>query len=452
MITAITTVILGLLWSWLLFVDVAQLSKGSIVTGHGVSVISFLVIVALSVFVFTRVIGYLIREYKKHKKLPARFILMILSVWAAAELFVSWFITVIWIGSGGSVDTVLPFGSFTPLLMFTPLSFLARFVGFHGLSAVFVLVIFVLAARKARRFALPVIGAVLLGTVGAWVLYRSPNGQLIRVHIMAEELGEKESVIETDADLVVFPEYGLDEVHDGSLHDRVRASGQSEVFFVGSKQRSVESGEIENVLSFGSTTQGFREEFAKKRLIPAGEYLPFAVEMPLQTLGASDVIQTFSFSRKVKKGSEAARPFVAREGFVIGAEACASIITPNDYRVLTRQGATVLANAASLEIFKSKVFDIQHEGLGRFMAVANARPMLQSSNAAQAFAVDHNGRMLQSLRPVASAEVQLMTNSKQTPYTYLGEWVAYMGFVYFLVKGLRILWAKRHARPRTQAK
>lgn len=426
------TVVLGLLWSWLLFVDVAQLSKGSLITGYGIAVVSFVAIVSISAYLFWRVATYLLREYKAHKKLSVKYIFKLFIIWAAAELLISWIITIVWIGEGGSADTVLPFGSFAPLLMYTPLGYLTRFVGYHGLSAVFVLLIFVLTAKKARRFAIPVFALVILSTVSALALYKDPNGSHIKAHITAEELDKKVPAIVTDADLVVLPEYGLDDIEDDTLDKRLRSSHDKEVFFVGSKQRYADNGEIENVLSFGSTESGFTQEFAKKRLIPGGEYLPYVVEVPLGVFGAQDVLSTFGLSRKIKKGTEPARPFEARQDLIIGAEACASIITPNDYRVLTRQGATVLVNSASLEIFRSTVFDVQHEGLGRFMAVANARPVLQSSNSARGFAIDHNGNMLSSIQPVNSSEVSLITNNKKTLYTHIGEWPAILGTAWLL--------------------
>src|SRR5690606_2445568 len=103
---------------------------------------------------------------------------------------------------------------------------------------------------------------------------------------------------------------------------------------------------------------------------------------------------------------------------VVGAEACSSIISSEDYRTLTQKGATILTNSASLEIFNgSKVFNTQHKGMAKFMAVANARPMIQSAMDGSAFIMDHNGSINTSLLPVDTTKATVTTNHKTTPYS-----------------------------------
>ena len=127
-------------------------------------------------------------------------------------------------------------------------------------------------------------------------------------------------------------------------------------------------------------------------------------------------------------------PYAFNKQLVVGAAACSSIISTEDYRSLVNQGATVLTNSASLDIFNgSRLFNWQHRGLAKFMAVANARPLLQSSNNWPAFALDQNGNQLAQIQPVGSTQVTITTNNKKTPYTLLGEWPAYVGGVWLIV-------------------
>jgi apolipoprotein N-acyltransferase len=157
--------------------------------------------------------------------------------------------------------------------------------------------------------------------------------------------------------------------------------------------------------------------------------MPLAAEAYLRTAHRS-VYDDFMVRRGTVRGEPSFEVYKVYDNVIAGNAACSSIGSPNDYRKLTQNGATFLANSASLEIFKgSSVYSVYHNGFARFNAVANARPFLQSANEWQAFALDHNGSVLRAVEPVGSAEVVATTNSKTTPYTVLGEWIALLGFV-----------------------
>lgn len=434
--------VVGFLWSWLPFVEVAQLADPPIL-GRLIAFLVYGLLSAACIAIFYYTIRGLKRYYFRKNRVSAAFLVAVFLIWSAVEFFAAWVVAVVWFGNGSSFDTVLPFASLTPFLMYTPLGFLARFVGFHGVSAAFVTIVTACVMKKTRRFALPAIGIVLAAALLSWGLYKKPDGKPFTAQIVAEHLQERISDKNSAADLVVFPEYGLDDIDAGTVSERLTSPpGKKEVFFVGSKQHQKETG-IENLLVFGSTEQGFISTIPKSRLIPGGEYLPYAVEVPLRIFQADQTLYNFTFTREIVKGSEPLQPFAMHDGAVIGVEVCASIISPGDYRALTQQGATVLANAASLEIFRSPVFDMQHEGLARFMAIANARPFLQSANSGTAFAIDHNGHVLSRIDPVDKSLVTVTTNQKTTPYTLLGEWPAYLGGILLLVVLVKRLQKRR---------
>lgn len=414
----------GFCWLWLPFIEAARLTDPPLL-GQLIAVLVYVVLSGLCITMFWQCVRGLRRYYLKHRNHPFRVLAVVFFTWSAVELFIAWFVAVIWVGNGSSVDTVLPFASLTPFLMFTPLGLLTRFLGLHGLSAAVIALITALALKETRRYAPALAGVLCIGIILSWGLYRAPDGGAFSAIITAEQLDDRVAPVHADTDVVVFPEYGLDDIKAATISERLVAEGGSEVFFVGSQQQTAEG--INNVLLFGSTEQGFIEATAKSRLIPGGEYLPYAAEVPLKAFRAHQALNDFMFTKAIAQGTEPVRPFVVRDGLVLGAEACASIIAPNDYRLLTRQGATALVNVASLETFRSPVFDVQHEGLARFMAVANARPLLQSANDGAGFAIDHNGRMRQHIHPIEKARVTLESNQKKTPYTLLGEWPAYLG-------------------------
>lgn len=435
-----TTVVLSALWSWLFSVRVAALST-SLLVGYTCTLFAFAVIVGLSTTLFVLTVRYFMREYHRQTRLSPWFLAKLFVVWAAVELGVSVLITIVWLGRNGSIDSVLPFGSFAPLLAFTPLVFVTRFVGFHGLSATAVVLVSVLVCKKLRRYAPAVVCVVLAGVLLGWGVYRLPVGQALRVHILASH-EDVPGPVATTSQLVVFPEYGMDGIARGESIYKPITNSDHEVFYIGSRHQPVLQGD-QNVLVFGSTTQGILAQQAKTRLIPGGEYLPYVVELPLRLLGAHKTLQQFNQVRAVEKGPKKITPLTVMPDIRLGSGICASIIAPKDYRGLTKDGATVLTNSASLGILKSPLFTFEHLGLARFMAVANARPFLQSSSDGLAFVIDHNGQILAKTTAVDSREVTIRSSSRKTPYTYLGEWPAYVGLLWLVWVGVRGRWTSR---------
>jgi len=434
--------VVGLMWSWLFGIRVAALSTSTVI-GYFSTLFAFVVIVAISVALFLCAIRYFAQEYRANPP-TWRFLAKLFVVWAAVEFGVSVLITIIWIGRNGSVDSVLPFGSFAPLLAFTPFGFLARFVGFHGLSAAFVVLVSVVVFKKLRKYAPAVMVLLFAGTLLAWGLYRTPAGQGVDTQIIANHEGVSDPLA-TQSQLVIFPEYGLNGMSDGDIHTKLIENGDREIFYVGSRRWDVADGG-QNVLVFGSTIQGVITERPKSRLIPGGEYLPYAAELPLRLVHADTVLEQFKLARAIEKGSEKAMPLQVTSNIKLGSGVCASIIAPKDYRGMTKDGATLLTNSASLGVFNSSLFTLQHQGLAKFMAVANARSFLQSSSDGLAFAIDHNGRMLAKISAVNSAEVTVHTNNKKTPYTYLGEWPAYIGLAVLFFGLLRVIRLRSKAK------
>jgi len=366
---------------------------------------------------------------------PAFFI-----VWAAVEYVVSILSAIIWFGKNGSLDTVLPFASLAPFAAHTPLRYLARFVGFYGLSATVMVLLAVVLVKNLRRYALLTWGIVLMAVCCAWAVYRVPSGPVVKSVIVSETFDKKAKNLPGYYQLVVFPEYGIDQT--GQRVDWKVTKSNGNFYFIGSERVDSDHGH-KNVLIFGTERERIIEERPKSRLIPGGEYIPYFVDVVLHGLHANHTLLFFENLSAVEKGPPNYQPLKTNNGYSIGSAVCASIIASEDYRKFVNNGASLLTNSASLGIFESRLFTFQHEGLAMFMATANARPFLQSSNYAEAFALDHNGRMLARQSPVGAQEVLANTNTKITPYTKLGDWPAYIGLVilafYFLKRARRLI-------------
>lgn len=438
----VAVLVFSVLWSWLFLVDFTNLAK-SMLLGFILMFVAYLVMVSISSFVVLKTWPCIARLLKKPS---IKSVVLILLVWAGVELLLAWLLSVVWMGREGSWDNMVPFVSLTPIATVTPLRFLTRLFGFFGTSAVIGTGIVLIAAciknTNWRKLTLSYWAIVITLNGALWLGYSATIGQPLTATITSEHLGKPLRVNPGNSDVVIVPEYGLDNHTSNTLPTRLTDNSR-EVFITGTKQYGEHNGNS-NMLIYGSNKQGFLYGHKKNRLIVGGEYLPMTYEMLVRTI-APDLLIDFEVRRAIQKGSTAPHPFELYYGVVLGNAACSSIISPDDYRKLTAQGATVLANSASLEIFRgSRVFALHHDGLAKFMATANARPFLQSANDWKAFAIDHNGNTLTTVEPTGQAEVTVQTNTRRTPYSFLGEWLSYTGIVFIL------LWLAQKIRQKRQ--
>lgn len=411
---------ISLMWSWLFLIDIARLSS-SAVTGYITVMTVFVVNVALSVAAIMVTVRYL-RSRGVFERPAAASLILIFAVWALTEFAISWLVSAVWYGPGASADNVLPFSSLTPLLMWTPLKYLTRLLGFYGLSALAVTLVVAAIHRPLRRTLPVMVGLTVALTSGAWLVYRQPTGPAVRVTALSEFLGSPSPIDADSSEIVVLPEYSLDSYSSENVHERFVGGNP---LFVGSKQAASGQG-LTNRLVFG-TPAGFVQEQDKSRLIPGGEYLSYSAVVLLKAFD-NNTYTDFLVRRAVDRGNEPLTPYRLREGVVLGSAVCSSIINPEDYRQLVSRGATVLTNSASLEIFNgSRLFGAEHRGLAGFMAVANARPFVQASNNWPAFILDHNGSLLEEAAPTASIRRTVQANTRRTPYNVLGEWPVVTG-------------------------
>ncbi len=426
-------IFLGFLWSWIFLIDATRLSSSQ-VTGYITVTAVFLIIVSITTAIFYQAIKYLKREIKS-KQSGWLIIIKIIGIWALAEAFIAWAVAIIWMGPNGSLDNILPFASLTPLLMWTPLGYLSRFFGFWGLSAVIVAGIACLIVKRLRKYAIGLWSIIIMLTFLSWLIYRVPTGPTLRVTTVSEHLGSPKLIKPGNSQLIVLPEYGLDNFMSSNINSRILGTNKP-VYFVGSQQNSSAAGYTNNLV-FGNNQKGFIKTQQKSRLIPGGEYLAYDVIIFLRIFDNA-TYTNFQLTRAVNKGSSALEPYKINQSLVVGSAVCSSIIQPSDYRRLTNEGATILTNSASLEIFKgSRVFNWQHRGLAKFMAIANDRPFVQASNNWPAFVLDNNGRQLAEVNPVGTSQVNLKSNTRKTPYSLFGEWPVYAGAIILIAQYIK---------------
>ncbi len=422
----------SVMWSWVFITDNLELAGGKI-PGMLIATLVLVVNVSISSAVIWQSFNFLDRL--RQKKSRARTLLVAVPVMALADLLISWLVAIVWMGPQGSIDNTLPMGSPALLLMSTPLRFASRILGLYGLAGAVWCLVWVLARdfkHKAMTSGILLGGLVLVSGLG-WAIYGQPNGSDTSVVIVSETIEKRIGPLQAKADLVIFPEYGLDLVDNSNRQSRlqVTSSPQKKTYFVGSGQKfRVQSPVHQNILIVGNSTDGITNKSQKKRLIPGGEDLSYVARFLLRSTGQLRTLDYFSTQKSISKGADDLRPINLGDGRVLGLGLCSSIIAPHDYRRLSKEGATLLANSASLTIFEgSSIFAWQQKSLAKFNAVANARFFLQSANSATAYALDSSGKQYAEVKGLDSAAVIARNNFKKTWYTHAGEWLAVVGLV-----------------------
>lgn len=438
------------MWSWVLFTDTLDLA-GNETQG----LILAIIILAFNVILSSAILwqGFRVAKWLVNKYPTWGGAILTLPLFALTDWLVAWISSILWIGPQGRIDSILPLATPSLVLINSPLSFAARIVGFFGLAGFFWATIALLRTEKTRRLAsIPLILLGVLSLVG-WLSYKTPNGVEVSATVISENLNDHVPVEDNnDSRLIIFPEYGLDEINNNNLDERIARTSDAEqkVYFLGSQQlvpdRPGDIGHL-NTMLYGNSTDGITMTQDKYRLIPGGEDLPYLLRIGLRATNQKATLDYFSYAKGVIKGPHQLQPLTAGNGVVVGAAVCSSIISPQDYREFTQNGATILSNSASLTIFKgSPLFSWQQKSFAKFMAVANSRPFLQSANAARAYALDNNGNTLAEVTGTQTATVTVKSNTTKTLYTILGEWMPAIGSLIASLLLVKHLAAKRNKR------
>jgi apolipoprotein N-acyltransferase len=283
---------------------------------------------------------------------------------------------------------------------------------------------------------------VALMTAMAWGIYRVPSGPKAPVVVVSEQ-NEQDEYVDVvqpkDGSLVVFPEYGFNGIENETITSRVAAQNPSEkVYFVGSRfVYGLDN--VKNQLVAGDTKSGYTYEIYKSRLIPGGEYLPYTTVGLLRAIGADDVIDDFRQSRQIVKADGKPKEMLLDfDTMKVGAGICSSIIAPEDYRNLAKNGANVFTNSAFLGIFdNSQIYSWQQRSMAKLMAIANARTFLQAATSGPSFGFDTNGNQLFYVSDTGATEFLAELNNRRTLYSLFGEYLSIGGLAWIVMNFLK---------------
>ena len=427
-------------WWWILEIDLARLASTSF-AGKIMQIIVLVVVSFLSAGIYATSLKFLFKTLSKKQGwfVPIKLVMW----WAATELFVAWAVCIIWYGVGGRFDNVLPFTSLSHFAVWTPLGYLSRFVGLYGFSGVVFMLAMIFIKPELRKFIFPVVAVTSIATFFAWGLYRNPSGPIENV-VLVSESSKQNKLLDVlrpkDRSLVVLPEYGLNSIDDEYYGKKISVKSPEEVVYFVSSRFTYEQDKIKNQLVAGDTKTGYIYKIDKSRLIPAGEYLPYVMQAFFNAVGANDLVKDFQARRQIYKADSSQQQALLTFGDMkVGAGICSSIIAPEDYRLLAKNGADIFTNSAYLGVFNgSSSYHWHHQAMAKFMSIANARTFVQSSTSGPAFVYDSSGKRVYYSEETAATELLVSLNSRRTVYSFLGEFLAIGGLVWIFVELVRL--------------
>lgn len=393
-----TFIVLGLAYCWLMQAEAQNWN----VSLHGwfkiaAQVVSWLLVcsfVSLSGLIHGWIMSNFTRN--KYRLLIFAFSLPIL------EVLRSCLFAVISYGSGGKLAPNFFVGSIAVAASGTHLVFASRLVGFIGLSLLGVLISLgaYLVIRGRFRFVFPIVILVILVTVMGYKLSRS-NSSHESLKVVAVHLNEADSMknwedfssLPDNIDLLVLPEYsGVDYFENKSqLWKKLSPNGMVVTTIAFGR-----SPEAANRLMVFNNEGKIISQQDKDFLIPAGEYLPYSLIGAFKLLRQNKNIENFRFTQQLQPGKDTIK-VVQGSQFNIGALACSGVISSSEYSRLTRNGADILTNSASLSFLKQNSrFDVFSKNMARYQAVVNQKYFVQSSRSGESYIISPNGRFVKT--------------------------------------------------------
>ncbi len=316
-----------------------------------------------------------------------------------AELLRSYLYAIVSYGPGASLSPNYNWGAVAVSVAGTTFVYVSRFVGFFGLSAVALLIASLLYCAWKRRSVI-FVGALALLIASTYAAYRldgSIKGETITVSVL--HLAEKEDAKalelrhwpEPGSDLFVLPEYSAisQNPQSAEVAKRMADNGVSITTIVnGPSPRGT------NQLQFFNGVNQVVEKQDKTFLIPNGEFLPYLLQFIFWTVGKQNLSVDFKYTQQITPGSRPEEVYDTGS-FRVGALPCSGVSALNEYSRLSRGGADVLVNSASLSFFSNKSFYHTFAfNMARYHAVSNRKPFVQASRSGESYILDRQGKIL----------------------------------------------------------
>ncbi len=165
--------------------------------------------------------------------------------------------------------------------------------------------------------------------------------------------------------------------------------------------------------------RGIVSRYDKIHLVPFGEYVPFSTVIGFVS-GWAEFIADLEPGSRAEVFSGPPAPF--------GAVICYEGIFPALVRRFVRNGARFMVNMTNDAWFGHTDGPLQHLGMYPLRAVENRTAIVRAANTGVSAFIAPSGAIVQSLPPFArgTMTVRVPLRARQTLYTRLGDWLAYM--------------------------
>lgn len=294
--------------------------------------------------------------------------------------------------------------------------------------------------RHARAFGVASLAAVIAVTAvaAAFALRPTASGQLHVAILQGNNLDRDLTQAEIDArflprshfelasrltghyDLVIFPESSLD---DDPRHDSYLAQN-----LVATAVR-LDSAVLANGVADAPDGRAINQDFlyapdgqlvatyAKRHLVPFGEYVPFRHELSF----ISELKQ--QIPRDFAPGSKPGLETVS--GHRITTVICFESAFGYQIRPLVKAGAQAIVVSTNNRSYRRSANSAQHVAIGQMRAAETGRPVIQAAISGISAIIDAHGKVTERTRLFdrTTLTATVTTTRGETPYVRFGEWV-----------------------------
>ena len=184
--------------------------------------------------------------------------------------------------------------------------------------------------------------------------------------------------------------------------------------------------------------------YAKRHLVPFGEYVPFRKELEGHISALNQIPRDF------EPGHQPGVFEIA--GHKVATIICFESAFGYQVRPLVRKGAQVIVVSTNNRSYKRSANSAQHVAIGQIRAAETGRPVVQAAISGISAIIDANGVVHQHTelfqRTVLEATVTATTG--ETPYVRYGEWVIWASGLGLAV-ALGLTLTRRHRPSRRRA-
>ena len=231
------------------------------------------------------------------------------------------------------------------------------------------------------------------------------------------------------AELIIWPETALPGTlretmpADAAFYRELAAAADSKLL-IGAFWQAADGSRYNAMINISAEQSDF--SFAKRRLVPFGEYMPFEGILAYILPGLTGHLSSLG----IYSGSGY---FVAAD-VPIGGLICYDSIFPQLARSSVADGAQVLVLSTNDSWFWGTQAMRQHYQQAQLRAVEQNRWLLRSANAGYSGIIDNLGRSLATIAPDGSGHITMAVPliTSNSLYFYLRDWPAYLGFIYLL--------------------